>query len=130
MFLRRPSSASNLSEAVREGLRALDRLPIEMTQRRFGLVLREGQKRRREAFRLCRVLYSAGPTKPAVGLAGLALLVVMLGASSCAFQNPHRLPCLRQCADEKDTCVLEATDAQAIQSCDVHEKRCSALCPQ
>jgi hypothetical protein len=55
-------------------------------------------------------------------------LVALLVCTSC-FQNPDRLPCLRNCSEQKDTCMIEAHTAQAIQSCDVHEKQCSALCP-
>jgi hypothetical protein len=61
-----------------------------------------------------------------------ALLVMFLGfgwlAQACG-PNPNRAPCLRNCAEQKDVCMLEATSAQAIQSCDVHERSCSSICP-
>lgn|GEM_PF-2131597 len=55
----------------------------------------------------------------------LALLLLLSGCGP----NPNRAPCIRNCAQQKDACMLEATNASEVQSCDTHEMSCSSICP-
>ncbi len=44
--------------------------------------------------------------------------------------NPARAPCLHSCSDEKDSCMLEATNVEAIQACDRRDEECYQTCPR
>jgi hypothetical protein len=59
--------------------------------------------------------------------ATMSCLGVALG---CALgPSEERLNCLQACARQKDSCLLEATNAAAIQRCDLEGQRCSETCP-
>jgi hypothetical protein len=61
-----------------------------------------------------------------------ALIAYLLVASAgCRFgPSEQRLDCLNGCAREKDSCMLGATTAEAIQACDENARICSLPCPQ
>lgn len=55
------------------------------------------------------------------------LLFLVLWAGGCA--NEARVRCEKWCVEEKDTCMIEATNADGIQACDRQAAVCSSGCP-
>jgi hypothetical protein len=58
------------------------------------------------------------------------LLVAALAelATACFEPSEAQLGCYRGCGAEKDACILAATTAAQIQTCDVRSSRCTATC--
>ena len=57
---------------------------------------------------------------------------IVLGASVLGCWLPpseERLSCLNDCARKKDSCMLAASNAPAVQQCDWVGQRCSEVCP-
>jgi len=51
--------------------------------------------------------------------------------TGCVFgPSQERVDCLQSCARQKDSCILQASNAMAIQQCDSRGAWCSEQCPQ
>jgi hypothetical protein len=60
-----------------------------------------------------------------------SVIVAVLLCSGCLFgPSRERVGCLQRCARYKDSCILQATTADAIQACDHQGAACSDACPQ
>ncbi len=58
--------------------------------------------------------------------------LVLVASVSCFPMDepsPGRAACLRSCAQQKDSCMIAATSADAIHACDTESRRCNYGCP-
>jgi hypothetical protein len=70
-----------------------------------------------------------------VSLVRPGLLLLSVGAAllslSCEFgPSPERIACLQGCARDKDRCLLAATNAEGVITCDGHSRECNDTCRQ
>jgi len=71
-----------------------------------------------------------------ISLARTALLALALTplAAACGPPGPdlteEKLQCLRGCAVQKDSCIINAHVAAEVQQCDGQNQACVGRCPQ
>jgi hypothetical protein len=60
----------------------------------------------------------------------LAALAAVVTPESCLTPAPsdERVTCLQGCARQKDSCIIEATDAEGLHTCDRQSATCGATC--
>jgi hypothetical protein len=59
-----------------------------------------------------------------------ATLVLAMGGSGCLFvrPNPERSTCLASCVRDKNACLLEASRAAQLETCDDRSQECQRPC--
>ena len=73
--------------------------------------------------------YSELMAQPLIRLCQTAFCIWF--CTGCVFgPSQERVDCLQSCARQKDGCILQASNAMAIEQCDSRGAWCSEQCPQ